>query len=59
MDQKRVALHSHQHHSRLILDVLQQGQRLPVDQQQELADVGAAQRQIGLQHEHLGSRDRS
>lgn len=40
---------------RLVLDVLEQREGLPVEQQQELGQVGAPQGQSGLQHEHLGT----
>lgn len=41
--------------SRVVLDVLEQRERLPVEQQQELGQVGAPQGQAGLQHEHLNA----
>lgn len=40
---------------RVVLDVLEQREGLPVEQQQELGQVGAPQGQAGLQHEHLGT----
>lgn len=42
-------------YSRVVLDVLEQRERLPVEQQQELGQVGAPQGQAGLQHEHLNA----
>lgn len=38
---------------RLVLDVLEQRERLAVQQQQELGQVGAPEGQAGLQQEHL------
>lgn len=41
---------------RFVLDVLEQREGLPVEQQQELGQVGAPQGQAGLQQEHLERR---
>ena len=43
-------------YSRLVLDVFEQSERLPVEQEQELGQVCAPQGEAGLQHEHLGNR---
>lgn len=39
---------------RVVFDVLEQGEGLPVEQQQELGQEGAPKGGAGLQHEHLG-----
>lgn len=44
---------------RLVLDVLEQRERLAVQQQQELSQVGAPEGQAGLQQEHLEERGSS
>lgn len=41
---------------RVILDVLEQCEGLPVEQQHELGQVGASQGQAWFQHKHLDTR---
>lgn len=40
---------------RVVFDVLEQREGLPVEQQQELGQEGAPKGRAGLQHEHLGA----